>query len=125
MHELIRITKKWLDPDKNSAAALVEAVVVDRYLWALPYEAKKVISHSAPVTASALVEAVEQYQATNEMLHMGKREQLLPPGRQANARPPPPPNPTQGNSPRQMNIKGPYQVEPEQRQRIPDRETRR
>jgi hypothetical protein len=32
MHELVRITQKWLEPKKNTAAAVVEAIVVDRYL---------------------------------------------------------------------------------------------
>ena len=89
MHELIRITKKWLDPSKTSAAAIVETVVVDRYLRALPYEAKKVVSQSTPVTAGALVEAIEQYQATNEMLRMGKKEQPMSQGRHVNPYPKP------------------------------------
>lgn len=42
MHELVRITRKWLEPEKSTAAAVVEAIVVDRYIRALPYEAKTV-----------------------------------------------------------------------------------
>lgn len=64
MHELVRITRKWLEPEKSTAAAVVEAIVVDRYLRALPYEAKRFIGQQALTTADLTVEAVEKYQAT-------------------------------------------------------------
>ena len=124
MHELIRITKKWLDPSKTSAAAIVEAVVVDRYLRALPYEAKKVVSQSTPVTAGALVEAVEQYQATNEMLRMGKKEQPMSQGRHVNPYPQPE-RPPSSNAGRQINIQGRYQTDWGQRKQIPERDAQR
>lgn len=47
---------------------------MDRYLRALPYEAKRVISHQKLTTAMQLVEAVEQYQAASEMLRLLRRE---------------------------------------------------
>ncbi|KAL2099498.1 hypothetical protein ACEWY4_003892 [Coilia grayii] len=68
LHELARITKRWLAPDMNSAGEIVEMVIMDRYLRALPYEAKKVISQQKVTTAMQLVEAVEQYQAASDML---------------------------------------------------------
>lgn len=40
-HELMRLTKKWLEPEKNTAGSVVGKVVVEKYLRALPYEAKK------------------------------------------------------------------------------------
>lgn len=51
-HELMRLTKKWLEPQKNTAAVVVEKVVVDKYLS--KNEAKKVVSQSNPVTAHKL-----------------------------------------------------------------------
>uniref|UniRef100_A0A667XFM0 CCHC-type domain-containing protein n=1 Tax=Myripristis murdjan TaxID=586833 RepID=A0A667XFM0_9TELE len=83
MHELIRVTKKWLEPDKKSPAAIVETLVMDRYLRALPYEAKKIISHQKLTTAMELVEAVEQYQAASDMLRPSRKEPVVP----AQARP--------------------------------------
>uniref|UniRef100_A0A8C2ZLK3 SCAN box domain-containing protein n=1 Tax=Cyclopterus lumpus TaxID=8103 RepID=A0A8C2ZLK3_CYCLU len=68
IHELIRVTKRWLEPDKRSPVDIVETLVMDRYLRALPYEAKRVISHQRVATATLLVEAVEQYQAAADML---------------------------------------------------------
>lgn len=91
---------------------MVEAIVMDKYLCALPYEAKSIISHSAPV--SALVEAVEQYQATTVMLRMGKKSNLsLQDVKQILVHHPK--KPTQGNTTRQVNIQGLHQAEPEQR----------
>lgn len=67
MHKLVRITRKWLEPQRNTAPAVVEAVVVDQYLRALPYEAKRFFSQQA-------VEAVEKYQATTDMLLASRKE---------------------------------------------------
>ncbi|XP_063080013.1 uncharacterized protein LOC134469917 [Engraulis encrasicolus] len=74
MHELSRIARKWLEPEKNTAAAVVETIVVDHFLRALPYEAKRFISQQALTTAAVTIEAVEKYQATTEMLRATKRD---------------------------------------------------
>ncbi|XP_048100896.1 uncharacterized protein LOC125295597 [Alosa alosa] len=88
MHELVRITRKWLDPEKSTTAAVVEAVVVDKYLRALPYEAKRLISQQALTTADLTVEAVERYQATAEMLRASRKEpQSASPPQTGGARP--------------------------------------
>ena len=60
MHELARITRKWLEQEKNLAPAVVEAFVVDHYLRALSYEAKRFISQQVLTTANLTVEAVEK-----------------------------------------------------------------
>ena len=49
---------------------------MDRFLRALPYEAKKVISHQRLTTATELVEAVEQYQAASDMLRPTRKEPI-------------------------------------------------
>ncbi|XP_063075477.1 uncharacterized protein LOC134465637 [Engraulis encrasicolus] len=74
MHELARIARKWLEPEKNTAAAVVETIVVDHYLRALPQDAKRFISQQGLTTADATVEAVEKHQATVEMLRAIKKE---------------------------------------------------
>lgn len=78
MHELIRITKNWLEPGNKSLAAIVETLVMDRYLRALPYEAKKTLSQQKLTSATALVEALEQYHAASEMLHSTRKEPVAP-----------------------------------------------
>ncbi|XP_045904363.1 uncharacterized protein LOC123970382 [Micropterus dolomieu] len=78
MHELIRITKNWLEPENKSPAAIVETLVMDRYLRALPYEAKKTLSQQKLTSATALVEALEQYQAASEMLRSTRKETVAP-----------------------------------------------
>lgn len=52
----------------------MEAIVVDRYLRALPYETKRFIGQQALTTADLTVEAVEKYQATAEMLRASRKE---------------------------------------------------
>ena len=74
MHELTRVANRWLDPGKNSPAAIVEVLLMDRYLRALPFEAKKVISQQRLTTTMQLVEAVEQYQASMDMLRLTRKE---------------------------------------------------
>ena len=74
MHELIRVTNRWLDPGKNSPAAIVEILLIDRYLRALPFEAKKVISQQKITTTMQLVEAIEQYQSAMDMLRLTRSE---------------------------------------------------
>ncbi|XP_063060131.1 uncharacterized protein LOC134453222 [Engraulis encrasicolus] len=82
MHELARIARKWLEPEKNTAAAVVEAIVVDNYLRALPYEAKRLISQLALTTAELTVEAVEKHQATTEMLRTSRKDSRAAPPQQ-------------------------------------------
>ena len=72
MHELGRIARKWLELEKSTAPAVVEAIVVDHYL--LPYEVKRIISQQSLTTADLTVEAVEKYQATTEMLQASRKE---------------------------------------------------
>ena len=59
---------EWLEPEKSTAPAVAEAILVDHYLWALPYKAKRIISQQSLTTADLTVEAVEKYQATTEVL---------------------------------------------------------
>ncbi|XP_069371637.1 uncharacterized protein [Paralichthys olivaceus] len=76
MHELRRVTNRWLEPDRSSPTDIVDTLVMDRYLRALPYEAKKIISHKRLTTAAELVEAVEQFQAASDMLRPTRKEPI-------------------------------------------------
>ena len=88
MHELTRVTNRWLDPGKNSLAAIVEILLMDQYLRALPFEAKKVISQQKLTTTMQSVEAVEQYQASMDMLRLTRKEPTaLAPVRHSGIRP--------------------------------------
>ena len=58
MHDLIRLTKSWLTAEPLTLTAM-EKVVIDKFMRALPYEAKKLASHSNPQSADKLVELVE------------------------------------------------------------------
>lgn len=40
MHELMRLAKKWLEPGSHSAKEVVDSLVMDRFVRALPAEAK-------------------------------------------------------------------------------------
>ncbi|KAF0044742.1 hypothetical protein F2P81_003900 [Scophthalmus maximus] len=88
MHELIRITKKWLEPKRNSATEILETIIIDKYLRAQ-------IGQSNPGSATDLVEAVEQFQATADMLRTTRRHlagvrtvpRELPPKKIASNRP--------------------------------------
>ncbi|XP_047199101.1 uncharacterized protein LOC124854775 [Hippoglossus stenolepis] len=76
VHELVRVTKRWLEPEKSSPADILETLVMDCYLRALPYEAQKITSHQKLTTATELVEAVEQYQTASDMLHPTRKEPI-------------------------------------------------
>ena len=58
MHDLIRLTKSWLTAEPLTLTAM-EKVVIDKFMRALPYEAKKIASQANPQSADKLVELVE------------------------------------------------------------------
>lgn len=49
MHESISVPNRWLEPDVKNPAAMGEILVMDRYLQALPYKAKRIASYLCPV----------------------------------------------------------------------------
>lgn len=72
MHELLLLAKKWLQPEKLSAQQVVERVVLDRYLRALPEELQQWVSLGDPQSPDLLVEMVERYQVTAETCGTGR-----------------------------------------------------
>ncbi|XP_073727643.1 uncharacterized protein [Misgurnus anguillicaudatus] len=69
MHELMRLAKKWLEPGRHSATEVVDSLVMDRFLRALPIEAKRFVCLNNPSSPQELIEEVERYQASAEMLN--------------------------------------------------------
>ncbi|KAM9294036.1 uncharacterized protein PAF06_018184 [Gastrophryne carolinensis] len=68
MFDLIHLTRKWLQPEVLSAPEVVQRVVMDRYLRALPPALRKWVSHGDPKTADQLVDLVERYSTAEELL---------------------------------------------------------
>ncbi|XP_041424937.1 uncharacterized protein LOC121395450 [Xenopus laevis] len=68
MHDLIHLTKKWLQPEILTGPQIVERVVMDRYLKALSVTLRKWVSHADPKTADQLIEMVERYTAAEELI---------------------------------------------------------
>ncbi|KAM4034890.1 uncharacterized protein ACNLHF_021602 [Anomaloglossus baeobatrachus] len=54
MFDLIHLTKKWLQPEVLTAPEMVQRIVLDKYLRALPPSLKRWVSHGNPTTADQL-----------------------------------------------------------------------
>uniref|UniRef100_H3BEU3 CCHC-type domain-containing protein n=1 Tax=Latimeria chalumnae TaxID=7897 RepID=H3BEU3_LATCH len=76
MFDLIYLALWWLQPD-NSPARIVELVVMDRYLLALPLEIWKWVGQGYPANAQELIALVERQVAAEElsMLRKGVAEE--------------------------------------------------
>ncbi|KAM9330873.1 SCAN domain-containing protein 3-like [Gastrophryne carolinensis] len=68
MFDLVHLTRKWLQPEVLSAPDVVQRVVMDRYLRALPPALRKWVSHGDPKSADQLVDLVERYSTAEELL---------------------------------------------------------
>ncbi|KAM9301972.1 zinc finger and SCAN domain-containing protein 1-like [Gastrophryne carolinensis] len=76
MFDLIHLTRKWLQPEALSAPEVVQRVVMDRYLRALPPALRKWVSHGDPKTADQLVDLVERYSKAEELLSNSQPQAL-------------------------------------------------
>uniref|UniRef100_A0A803JM67 Gypsy retrotransposon integrase-like protein 1 n=1 Tax=Xenopus tropicalis TaxID=8364 RepID=A0A803JM67_XENTR len=79
MHDLIHLTKKWLQPETLTGPQIVERIVMDRFLRSLPSPLRKWVSHADPTTADQLVEMVERYISAEELLSFQQVERTLAP----------------------------------------------
>ncbi|KAM9302045.1 uncharacterized protein PAF06_015299 [Gastrophryne carolinensis] len=70
MHDLIHLTKKWLQPEVLTGPQMVEQVVMDQYLRSLPVTLRKWVSHGDPKDADQMVEMVERYKAAEELMRL-------------------------------------------------------
>ncbi|KAJ8390494.1 hypothetical protein AAFF_G00102910 [Aldrovandia affinis] len=70
MHDLIRLMKGWLISEPKTLGPL-EQVVIDRFMCALPFDAKKLAN---PQSADQLMELVEGHQAAQAVLRRAERK---------------------------------------------------
>uniref|UniRef100_H3A874 SCAN box domain-containing protein n=1 Tax=Latimeria chalumnae TaxID=7897 RepID=H3A874_LATCH len=68
MFDLIHLTQRWLQPENNSAARIVELVVMDRYLHALPSGIRKWVGQGDPSNTQELIALVERQIAAEELV---------------------------------------------------------
>uniref|UniRef100_A0A6Q2YMH5 SCAN box domain-containing protein n=1 Tax=Esox lucius TaxID=8010 RepID=A0A6Q2YMH5_ESOLU len=66
-----RLAKSWLTA-KPLTLTPIEKVVIDKFLRALPYEAKRLACQTNPQSADQLVELVEGQQVALEVLRSGQ-----------------------------------------------------
>lgn len=45
MAQLLRLTYRWLQPEKSTTTAVADGVAMDRFMWALPSEAKNAVAN--------------------------------------------------------------------------------
>ena len=69
MFDLIHLTRKWLQPETLTSPQIVERVVMDRYLRALPAALRKWVGQGDPNTAAQMVDLVERYSATEDLIN--------------------------------------------------------
>ncbi|XP_035287492.1 uncharacterized protein LOC118234816 [Anguilla anguilla] len=99
MASLRRLVTRWLQPESLSVGQILDRVAMDRFLRALPYEAKKLAGQHAPQSPEELVELVERVEATQEMLKAGSTERPLFRPRTGGDRKPTPPDSAQARGP--------------------------
>ncbi|XP_053540472.1 uncharacterized protein LOC128634211 isoform X1 [Ictalurus punctatus] len=75
MSALIRITKRWLRPDRHTASEVAEKVAVDRFLRALPRAERQAVGAHATTTPQELLTVLERTLATLE-LDPGEQQHL-------------------------------------------------
>lgn len=59
MTQLQRVAERWLQLGKLSGAAIVDRVVMDRFLRAVPGESKRALGAADPATPRGMVELIE------------------------------------------------------------------
>uniref|UniRef100_A0A8C5QMW5 Gypsy retrotransposon integrase-like protein 1 n=1 Tax=Leptobrachium leishanense TaxID=445787 RepID=A0A8C5QMW5_9ANUR len=67
MYELLRLAQKWLKPEINRAAVIVEMVVMDRFLRHLPTGLRQWVSQGDPKDPEAMMCLVERYLTAKEL----------------------------------------------------------
>lgn len=73
MSDLVHLTKGWLLTEVPSLPML-DKLVLDKYLRALPYEMKKTVSMQNPQSLEGLLTAVEIHQNTQDLLRGARAE---------------------------------------------------
>lgn len=78
MSDLLRVTRAWLLTDV-STLSILNKVVPDRFLRALPHDMKRAASLCAPQTLEGLLEAVETHHNTQALLSGSRDESAICP----------------------------------------------
>ncbi|KAJ8415169.1 hypothetical protein AAFF_G00008670 [Aldrovandia affinis] len=68
---LLRFTEVWLWVDEDRPL-VIERVNLDRFLWTMPYKIKRTVSSGNPKPLDRLVELVETYEATTDLLKVAQ-----------------------------------------------------
>uniref|UniRef100_A0A803JU50 SCAN box domain-containing protein n=1 Tax=Xenopus tropicalis TaxID=8364 RepID=A0A803JU50_XENTR len=61
MLDLIHLVRKWLQPEESTPAQMVERVVLDRFLLALPVWLQRFAGQADPADANQMVALVERF----------------------------------------------------------------
>uniref|UniRef100_H3A625 CCHC-type domain-containing protein n=1 Tax=Latimeria chalumnae TaxID=7897 RepID=H3A625_LATCH len=88
MFDLIHLARRWLQPKSSSAARIMELVIMDRYLCALPLEVQKWAGQRDPSNAQELIALVERQILAEELVKTTTSTAQRSPGH--------PPSPKQG-----------------------------
>ena len=80
MSDLLRVTRAWLLTDV-STLSILDKVVLDRFLRALPHNMKRAASLCVPQTLEGLLEAVEMHHNTQALLSGSRDESATRAGR--------------------------------------------
>ncbi|XP_053479304.1 uncharacterized protein LOC128606843 isoform X2 [Ictalurus furcatus] len=78
MDTLLRLTKRWLQPDMHSATEVVERVAMDRFLRTLPPTERQAVGMRAPGTSRELFTALEHTLTTQALGKEGQHQQGHP-----------------------------------------------
>lgn len=61
MHDLLQLAIRWLQPKRLTGPLIVNWVIMDHYLQALPIKLQRWVRHGEPQMKDQLVEVVERY----------------------------------------------------------------
>uniref|UniRef100_A0A3B1JYH3 SCAN box domain-containing protein n=1 Tax=Astyanax mexicanus TaxID=7994 RepID=A0A3B1JYH3_ASTMX len=79
MTQLLRVAKRWLQPDQLSPEAVTERVTMDHFLRALPGELRKAVGLRSPTSIKEMIEATEAAESVLAVLNSGSTITLARP----------------------------------------------
>uniref|UniRef100_A0A3B1IRR8 SCAN box domain-containing protein n=1 Tax=Astyanax mexicanus TaxID=7994 RepID=A0A3B1IRR8_ASTMX len=78
MSQLLRITRRWLQPDRMTVAGIIERIAMDRFLRSLPGELQKSVGWKDPASSKEMVEATEAAESVLAINRHERREAPAP-----------------------------------------------
>ena len=67
MFDLIHLARKWLKPETQTPAKIIETLVLDRYMRELPNGLREWVTHGNPLDCDSMVAQVERYLSTKNL----------------------------------------------------------